>query len=274
MQEKNKTEFEKLVELIKILRGENGCPWDKKQTLETLKPCLLEETYEVLEVMDKGGEKLKGELGDLLLNIVFQADICEDKKEFNIDDVIKNLREKLIRRHPHIFPNENLNIELTNNPQDKNISSQQVLQNWEEIKKTEKEHEDRKSILDGIPTTFPPMMRTEKLLKKATSVGFDWENVDGVLDKIEEEIKELRVELKNRELEKIKDELGDVFFILINFTKHLGLNSSDVLSGANQKFERRFRYIEENCDLKNSTLAEMDNLWNEAKKLEKSGVLK
>ncbi|MGL4392962.1 MAG: nucleoside triphosphate pyrophosphohydrolase [Fusobacteriaceae bacterium] len=248
------SEFNKVVELMKILRGENGCPWDKKQTLQSLKEYLMEEAYETLEVMDEGGDKLKGELGDLLLNIIFQAQICEEKGEFDIYDVIKNLSEKLIRRHPHVFDEE---------------GKKSGEYRWDEIKNSEKEHEDRKSVLDGIPKTFPPMMRAEKLILKASKAGFDWDNLDQVLDKVQEEISELRVELKVQAREKIQDELGDVFFSLINLTRHLGYNSSEILEKANQKFERRFRSVEKNCVLSESTHDEMEEKWQEFKRLEK-----
>ncbi len=249
-------EFDNLISIMKELRGENGCPWDKKQTLNSLKEYLLEETYETLEVMDEGGDKLKGELGDLLLNIVFQSQICEEKKEFNIKNVIETLTEKLIRRHPHIFLNK---IE--------GLSAEEVKTQWDKIKSEEKEHEDRKSILDGIPKTFSPMMRAEKIIKKVSKVGFDWEDINDVLDKIQEEIEELRVELKKGKDKEIKDELGDLIFSLINLSRYLGYNSSDVLENTNKKFERRFRYVENNCEIKKENIVEMKKKWQESKKI-------
>ena len=165
-------EINKLVDILKKLRGSEGCSWDKKQTLESLKEYLLEETYETLEAMDQGGDNLKGELGDLLLNIAFQAQICEEKNEFNMKDVIESICQKLIRRHPHIFLEK-----------DGNLIPEEVKKQWNKIKSEEKEHKDRKSILDGIPTTFPAMLRTEKIAKKVAEVGFQWENKEGFLDK-------------------------------------------------------------------------------------------
>lgn len=250
------SEFDKLLFLMKELRGENGCPWDKKQTLNSLKEYLLEETYETLEVMDEGGEKLKGELGDLLLNIVFQAQICEEKGEFNIKQVIEALSEKLIRRHPHVFEKEN-----------KLISEKQVKEQWDEIKKKEKEHLDRVSILDGIPKNLPPMMRAEKIIKKVSKVGFEWENVRGVLDKIKEEIYEIEEVFKENDKEKIQDELGDLFFSLINLCNFLEYNSSEILERTNKKFEKRFRYVEKNCDFEKENLEKMEEKWKEAKKI-------
>lgn len=252
------TEFDKLVQLMATLRGENGCAWDRKQTIESLKEYLLEETYETLEAMDLGGEELKGELGDLLLNIVFQAQICQEKGEFGIEDVIKKLSEKLIRRHPHIFQSEI-----------KNLTPEEVKKQWDSIKRDEKEHRDRKSILDGIPKALPPMARAEKIIKKVSGVGFDWDTPEGVLDKIEEELHEVREELRSGDREKLGEEIGDLMFSLINMARYLGYNSSDLLNKTNHKFERRFRHVEANCTLGEADLEEMDNLWEDAKKIER-----
>lgn len=248
-------EFYKLVEIMKKLRGPEGCPWDKEQDLESLKPYLLEEAYEVLEVMDVGGELLKSELGDLLLQIVFQSNICEEKGEFDIDDVIRGLCEKLIRRHPHVF-REDIKVS----------TSEEVMINWEKIKKEESEHRDRKSILDGIPKYMPALMKAEKIQKKVAKVGFQWEDVNGVLDKVEEEIKEFREALMDNNKKEMQEELGDIFFSLVNLARYLDINSQEALNKTIKKFESRFRYVEENCDIDRSSLEEMDSLWQEAKK--------
>lgn len=248
-------EFYKLVEIMKKLRGPEGCPWDKEQDLESLKPYLLEEAYEVLEVMDVGGELLKSELGDLLLQIVFQSNICEEKGEFDIDDVIRGLCEKLIRRHPHVF-REDIKVS----------TSEEVMINWEKIKKEESEHRDRKSILDGIPKYMPALMKAEKIQKKVAKVGFQWEDVNGVLDKVEEEIKEFREALMDNNKKEMQEELGDMFFSLVNLARYLDINSQEALNKTIKKFESRFRYVEENCDIDSSSLEEMDSLWQEAKK--------
>lgn len=248
-------EFYKLVEIMKKLRGPEGCPWDKEQDLESLKPYLLEEAYEVLEVMDVGGELLKSELGDLLLQIVFQSNICEEKGEFDIDDVIRGLCEKLIRRHPHVF-REDIKVS----------TSEEVMINWEKIKKEESEHRDRKSILDGIPKYMPALMKAEKIQKKVAKVGFQWEDVNGVLDKVEEEIKEFREALMDNNKKEMQEELGDIFFSLVNLARYLDINSQEALNKTIKKFESRFRYVEENCDIDSSSLEEMDSLWQEAKK--------
>lgn len=249
-------EFDELVKIMEKLRSEDGCPWDKEQTFESLKPYLLEETYEVLEAMDEGGDKLKGELGDLLLQVIFQAQIAKEDSEFTIEDVIKEICNKMIRRHPHIFGDV------------KNIkTADDVSRNWDIIKKGEKEHEDRKSILDGIPKNFPALLRAEKLQKKAASTGFDWSDIQDVLSKVEEEIDELRDEIISENNQKIEEELGDLFFALVNVARHAGVNPEICLKKASDKFEKRFKYIESKCDIKKANLKEMDNLWEEAKKL-------
>lgn len=250
-------EFKNLIDIVKKLRSPEGCPWDREQTIESLKPYLLEETYETLEAMDIGGDTLKGELGDLLLQIVLQSIIMEEKGHFDIEDVSRGISEKLVRRHPHVFGE--VNVENT----------AEVLVNWEKIKKDEKEHQDRKSLLDGIPKTFPPMMRAFKLQKKAATVGFDWQEVDGALVKMEEEIEEMREAFANQDLENLKEEMGDVIFSMVNVARLAGIDVNEVLTSTNNKFERRFRYIEDNCDIEKSDIEKMESLWEEAKQKEK-----
>lgn len=248
-------EFYRLVEIMEKLRGENGCPWDREQSIESLKPYLLEETYEVLEAMDMDREKLCDELGDLLLQIVFQSQIAKEEGTFNIEDVARAINEKLIRRHPHIFKSD---VKVN--------SSEEVAINWERIKREEKAHEDRKSILDGIPKNMPPLMRAQKIQKKVAKVGFDWPNIDGVLDKVQEEIEELRVELKNKNRENIKNELGDLMFSLVNLSRSLEIDAQEALLKTINKFDKRFRYVESKCQLPGASLEEMDKLWEESKK--------
>ncbi|MDY3237893.1 nucleoside triphosphate pyrophosphohydrolase [Fusobacterium perfoetens] len=247
-------EFYKLVETLNILRGDNGCPWDREQTRESLKAPFLEEVYEALDVMDKGGEELCGELGDVLLHIIFQGKIAEEKGEFTIEDICQKINEKLIRRHPHIFGS----VEVG--------SVSDVERNWEEIKKTEKEHQNRKSVLDGIPKGLPALLKAQKIQKKVKKYGFDWDNIEDVYAKVQEEIKEVEEAVKENNHEHIEEEIGDLLFAITNYARHLGVDSSEALRKTNEKFEKRFRYIEENCDIENSTLEEMDKLWNEAKK--------
>lgn len=247
-------EFYKLVDIMKKLRAPDGCPWDREQTIESLKPYLLEETYETLEAMDIGGEELKGELGDLLLNIVFQSLIKEEEGEFTIDDVAKKVSEKLIRRHPHIFAG--VEVEGTKD----------VERNWDEIKKKEKEHRGRKSVLDGIPKIYPPLAKAYKLQVKAAKVGFDWEDEVGALNKLEEELGEMKAAYEKNDRENLKEEIGDVVFTMVNIARKLDIDIVDAVMKTNNKFEDRFRYVEDNCDLGKSTLKEMDRLWDEAKK--------
>lgn len=246
-------EFYKLVDIMKKLRAPDGCPWDREQTIESLKPYLLEETYETLEAMDVGGEELKGELGDLLLNIIFQSLIKEEEGEFTIDDVAKKVSEKLIRRHPHIFAG--VEVEGTKD----------VMRNWDEIKKKEKEHRGRKSVLDGIPKIYPPLAKAYKLQVKAAKVGFDWEDEVGALNKLEEELGEMKAAYEKNDRENLKEEIGDVVFTLVNIARKLDIDIVDAVMKTNNKFEDRFRYVEDNCDLGESTLEEMDRLWDEAK---------
>lgn len=247
--------FENLVKTMKILRKE--CPWDKEQTISSLKPYLLEEVYEVLEAMDEGGDNLKKELGDLLLQIVFQSVIKEEENEFDVYDVVNALNEKLIRRHPHVFSDKKFD------------TTEQVNQEWEKIKKTEKEHKDRKSVLDGIPKTMPSILKAYEIQKKAAKVGFDWDTEKGALEKIEEEIIELRNEYDVKDMKKMEEELGDLIFAMINFSRKMKINPEFALQSTINKFERRFKYIEENTDIDKANLEEMDRFWNKAKEEEK-----
>lgn len=253
-------EFARLIEIIKVLRGKDGCPWDRVQTLKSLKPCLREETAEVLETMEGKPEEHMGELGDLLMNIVFQASIREDMGEFNIEDVSREINEKLIRRHPHVFAKK-----------DNNLTPDEVLKNWNEIKKTEKIHENRVSALDGVPIYLPSLDKAKKIQTKASRVGFDWEegHIDEVVEKVHEELQELEVEIKNNDREKMEDELGDLLFVTVCLSRFLKLDPTEALEKSIKKFDRRFRYVESHIDMKNSTPEEMDKMWNEAKKLEK-----
>ncbi|MGO2118742.1 MAG: nucleoside triphosphate pyrophosphohydrolase [Fusobacterium sp.] len=246
-------EFDRLIEIMNILRGKNGCPWDMKQTRESLKGDFLEEVYEVLEVMDIGGDNLKGELGDLLLHIVFQAKISDEKKEFNIKDVVQGINNKLIRRHPHIFKKA------------ESISEEDVIKNWEVIKNTEKEIKERKYILDGIPKQLPPLLRAQKIQEKVSIYGFDWENKEDVFYKVQEEIEEVKLAIKNKDTENLEEEIGDLLFSLTNYARYCGLNIDTIMRKSNDKFEKRFNYIEDNCNIKDSDLKVMQKLWEKSK---------
>ncbi|MGO3802316.1 MAG: nucleoside triphosphate pyrophosphohydrolase [Fusobacterium sp.] len=246
-------EFDRLIEIMNILREKNGCPWDMKQTRESLKGDFLEEVYEVLEVMDIGGDNLKGELGDLLLHIVFQAKISDEKKEFNIKDVVQGINNKLIRRHPHIFKKA------------ESISEEDVIKNWEVIKNTEKEIKERKYILDGIPKQLPPLLRAQKIQEKVSIYGFDWENKEDVFYKVQEEIEEVKLAIKNKDTENLEEEIGDLLFSLTNYARYCGLNIDTIMRKSNDKFEKRFNYIEDNCNIKDSDLKVMQKLWEKSK---------
>ena len=252
--------FESLVEVIATLRGENGCPWDREQTHTSLKSTLIEETYETVEAIDSGDpSKLEEELGDLLLNVMLQAQIAAENKNFTIYDVIKTLTEKLIRRHPHVFGN----VQVEN--------SEDVVQNWETIKSQEVGYEDRKSILDGIPTALPALLKGQKIQKRVARVGFDWDNIADVIDKVDEELGEVKESLKDNDINAIEDEIGDLFFSIVNLCRFLDLQAEETLRRTNRKFANRFKRMEEVLEkqgksLSDQTLAELDVIWEAVKK--------
>lgn len=250
-------EFDKLIEVLNILRGEKGCPWDKKQTRESLKNTLLEETYEVLEAIEIGGNELKSELGDLLLNIIFQAKISEEKKEFSIKEVIEELIDKLIRRHPHVFLDKKVKTE------------KEAFENWEKVKSTEKIIKKRKSVLDGIPKQLPPLLKAERIQQKVSVYGFDWKKKEDVFFKIEEELKEVKEAIKNKDKKNLEEEIGDLIFSITNYSRHMGISSHEAMEKANKKFVKRFNYIENNCNLKKSNFEILETLWKKSKKSNK-----
>ena len=248
-----------LVELMAKLRGSEGCPWDRKQTTESLKPFLIEECYEVVEALDEGTpSKVKEELGDLLFQIVFHARLAEEQGDFTMQDVIASNIEKMIRRHPHVFGNARLSTD------------KEVLANWEDIKKKEKGYEARKSILEGVPKHLPSLLRAHSLQERAARVGFDWSRIDEALPKLDEEIAEFKESLKHEDAAGIEEELGDIFFMLVNISRFLGVNPEEALRKTISKFIRRFRYIEEHAanegrSLNDMTLEDMERLWQNSK---------
>ena len=255
------SEINKLLDIMTTLRDkENGCPWDLKQTHKTLKPYLLEEAYEVIDAIEDGDDtELKKELGDLLLQIVFHSQIAEEKNRFNFEDVAKSISEKLILRHPHIF-DENI--------KNKKITADEVKTNWELLKK---EKEGKKRILDGIPKNFNALLRSLRIQEKAASVGFEWPDTKGVIDKLKEEVNELLVGIKNDDLPNIEEEIGDVFFVLVKLANKFNINPEDALHKTSNKFIKRFNYIEEKVEgngekVQDKTLEELDIYWNEAKR--------
>ena len=252
--------FDLLIELMTRLRGDKGCPWDKQQTHESLKPYLIEETHEVIEAIDKrDSAHLEEELGDLLLQIVFHSEIEREKGGFSIDDVITGLVEKLKGRHPHVFGDADLH------------SSEQVLKNWEKNKMLEKKG-SRESYLDGVPPTLPGLMRAQKIQKKAARAGFDWRNNEEVIEKFKEEWAELAEAMQSKNEEKIEEEMGDLFFTLVNLARTFKLDAEQTLGGSIEKFIFRFKAMERQAR-KNGVLLEdldpagLDRLWLTAKKL-------
>lgn len=243
------------------LRSEDGCPWDKVQTHESLKPYLIEETYEVIEAIDeKDPIKLKEELGDLLLQIVFHAQIAGDDGEFDINDVVEKISSKMISRHPHVFGDAKFD------------TPEEVTRQWQERKREEGKLRD--SALEGVPKELPSLLRAQRLQSRAAKVGFDWANVDDVFGKLDEELKEFREAIEKKDCNEIEDELGDIFFVLVNISRFVGVNAEEALRKTISKFISRFRYIEMKAAdggrrLTDMTLEEMDSLWDEAKKGEK-----
>ncbi len=252
--------FQKLVNIMETLRSEKGCPWDKEQTRESLKSFIVEEAYELLEAIDNNDpEKIKEELGDLLFQILFQAQIANEKREFDIYDVIDRITGKMLSRHPHVFGEMALN------------SSEEVLQHWDEHKK--REGKLKESIMEGIPDALPALLKAMRVQERASRVGFDWESPEDVFEKVEEEIEELKNTVKEGRREDIEEEFGDLLFSLVNLSRFIGVNPEDALRKTVSKFIRRFRYIEDRAkeegkDLSSLTLQQMDSLWEEAKRLE------
>ena len=257
----------KLIKITETLMGDDGCPWDKVQTRESLKPYLVEETYEVLEALDGNDpEKIKDELGDLLYQILFHSKISSLKGEFDFRDVIDNLSEKMVRRHPHVFKEGKLN-----NPD-------QVIEQWEEIKKKENNKANQKSILDSIPINLPSLIKAQKLQKKAAKEGFDWDQINDVFDKLDEEIKEFKEAVLKKTPADIQSEIGDIIFVITNIAKFYKIDAEEALRSTNNKFIKRFQYIEQKLEgkgktLKDSPLEEMERYWQEAKNKQTSGSL-
>ncbi|MFN8437375.1 MAG: nucleoside triphosphate pyrophosphohydrolase [Cytophagales bacterium] len=249
----------RLLKIMDELRA--GCPWDQKQTIESLRYLTIEETFELSDaIIDSDYSGIKGELGDLLLHIVFYSKIASETELFNINDVINTVCDKLIRRHPHIYGDVNVQNE------------EDVKRNWEQIKLNEKG--SKKTVLSGVPKSMPALVKAIRIQEKARAVGFDWDNATQVWEKVEEELAELQVEKTKTAIdqEKLEGEFGDVLFSLINYARFLNINPEDALEKTNKKFIKRFNYLEEQSkidgkDLSKMTLEEMDAYWNAAKKL-------
>jgi ATP diphosphatase len=291
--------FERAVSIMSRLRGPGGCPWDREQTFDSIKPYTIEETYEVLEAIDnRDWEELPGELGDLLLQVLFYAQMAKDQGTFSIDDVLDRLSNKLVDRHPHVFGDV------------KADTASEVVRNWEALKREEKQKRETangnaktknktESILAGVSSAMPALLEAHKLSSKAANVGFDWPNVEGLFDKLHEEAEELREELKHfpapgpqplgkgvagagcpkisEELRsRLEEEVGDLFFVLVNIARYLSLDSEPALKKTNRKFKRRFQWMEEQLhsssrDLQDTPVEDLEALWQKAKQQERGG---
>jgi len=255
----NGEKFEKLMDVMKTLRSPGGCPWDIEQTHETITMGFVEELYEFIEaVEDKDIETMKEELGDLCLHIVFQVQIAEENGEFTMAEVLDSIIEKLIRRHPHVFSD----IKVKN--------SSEVIANWDDIKKTEKEKQHRKSVVDGIPRHLPALSKARKVQIKAKKVGFDWDKIEDVILKIKEEFNELYEAIEEKNQEHISEELGDVLFSVVNLSRFIDVEPERALHNTVKKFMNRFRAIETALEGKGKTIQEasfdeMDSLWDQVK---------
>ena len=249
--------FEELVNIVQRLRAPDGCPWDREQTNASLLPYFLEEAYEMIESVDnENWSELKEEVGDLLLHAVLQAVIAAENDHFTIEGSIKNINEKLVRRHPHVFGDAQADAAF------------HAKQNWEVAKHEEK---NRKSRLDGVPVTLPALIRAQRLQQKASYAGFDWNEVEQVWDKIHEEIQELKEAQSENTKEHIAEEIGDVLFSVVNLARFLDIPAEDALRKTNKKFTTRFAQVEEELkkrgkNVEDSSLEEMDEIWNTVKK--------
>jgi tetrapyrrole methylase family protein/MazG family protein len=260
--------FAELLDVMARLRSNTGCPWDKEQTHLSLKPCLLEETYELLEALDDGDpQKLKEELGDVLLQVVFHSQIAAEKGRFTAEDVIAQLTEKLIRRHPYVFAGAPL-------PDD----TAAVLKQRMQIKTSERQDGEAKSALGNVPRAMPALARAQSITRRASHLGFDWSDIEPVWKKIHEEIDELKTAAASGDKARVGEELGDLLFSVVNLARFLDVEAEDSLGQTIDRFTRRFHSIEAqlqqaNKTLDQSSLEEMDRLWDEAKKLESAGRL-
>lgn len=259
-----KTPVEALRAIMVRLRGPNGCPWDREQTLQTLKPYLIEEAYEVLDALDRNHDAdLCEELGDLLLQVVFQSQIAEEENRFTLDDVARGICEKLIRRHPHVFGN----VEVED--------SAAVIRNWDAIKRAEKEHRPA-SLIDGVPAHLPALLKAREVQKRVSRAGFDWPDRTPVAEKVMEEWSELLEAVEDESPERIQDELGDLLFSVVNLSRFLDCDPEEALRSTVDKFRRRFQHLEEalsvrEVSVESCSLDELDELWEAAKRQEGEG---
>ena len=257
----NDKSFDNLVQIMRALRAPGGCNWDRAQTSHSLLPYMIEETYEVIEAAESNNLlKLKEELGDVLLHILFQAEIAEEKGAFNIFDVVSIITQKMIERHPHVFGDR------------KDLTPEEVRENWEAVKLSKRQKENRQeTILSGVPKTMPALLKAYRVQEKAAQFGFDWENTEEIFDKIDEELQEFKSALKENNVPAIREELGDLLFSLVNFARHLHTEPESCLNGTIKKFTERFDKMEkalqaDGLTLKQATLEQMENHWQQVKK--------
>lgn len=260
------TEIERLIDIMRVLRSPEGCPWDREQTLETLRRYAVEEVYEVIDAIDRGTvDDHREELGDLLLQVVFQARLREEEGAFDFEDVAREISDKLVRRHPHVFGD----IDVEN--------ADEVVRNWEAIKQTEKAPPaDDDSRLDKVPSSLPALLKAHDYQKQAAKAGFDWPEPGPVLDKVEEELGELREALANGEVTHAREELGDLLFALTNVARHLGTDAEQTLQDANRKFRDRFQAVEARVrvsgrKMESCSLRELDAVWDRVKAEQRKG---
>lgn len=254
-----KRSFQELVELMKKLRGPDGCPWDRQQTLATLKPFIIEEAYEVVDAIDREDwAGLREEIGDLLLQTVFACQVAAENGQFDIHDSVTAIHDKLVKRHPHVFQDV------------KADTADQVLQNWERMKSAERKKEE-KSLMSGVPGSLPALLKASRLTEKAARVGFDWKTTGDIFEKIAEEVAELKEAVDHQDRSAIEDELGDLCFTIANIARHLKINPEEALQRANRKFQTRFQWMESDIAGRSRSfddfdLEGLDELWESAKK--------
>ena len=256
--------FKNLVEIMETLRSKGGCPWDKEQTHESLKSCLIEEVYEIVDAVDsKDSEQLKEELADLFFLIIFYCKIADDSNNFDINNMLEVCLEKMTRRHPHVFGDKTAE------------NASEALNQWNEIKKKEKEAKQNgknsnKSIVDNVPNHMPALQKAQKIQKKVARVGFDWEVIEDVIAKVHEELEEVKEAINNKEKEQIAEEIGDLLFAVVNLSRFLKLDSEDLLRKSISKFTGRFKKVEMRVvalgkKIEECSLSELDGIWNEIK---------
>lgn len=260
---KDREAFGRLIELIGTLRSENGCPWDRKQTPQSMHHYILEEYHEMVDALNRGvPAEIADEMGDLIFLVIFVAYVLQQQGVASLTEVLEGVTEKMERRHPHVFGDVKVS------------SADEVVDNWTKIKASEENIRRRESILDGVPRSLPALSRAQKLARRAAKVGFDWTRPEEVFHKVDEELAEFKEAVSQGSRGEIREELGDLLFVIVNAARHLEVNAETALDETSDKFERRFRHIEKGLSdrgttLEQASLAEMDELWDEAKREEK-----